>query len=77
MDITLRRCWLRIDQSRKCLYKKGVPFIRDAQEGEGPAVRAGVGACAPAGVEPTPRLLVPGASPARQDARNLRGPGLA
>lgn len=57
MDIDLRRSWLRTEQSRKRLYQKGVLFIRDAQEGEGPTVRAGMGACALEGSGTKPSLV--------------------
>lgn len=73
----MRKCWLRIDQSRKCLYKKGVLFIRGSQEGEGPTVRAGAGACAPAGSGAKPSLVGPRGQPSSAGCRNLRGPGLA
>ena len=63
MDIDLRRSWLRTDQSRKCLYKKGVLLIRDAQEGEGPTVRAGMGACVLAGSGTKPSLVGPRGQP--------------
>lgn len=75
MDIDLRRSWLRTEQSRKRLYQKGVLFIRDAQEGEGPTVRAGMGACALEGSGTKPSLVGSGASLAQlaSYARNLRG----
>lgn len=77
MDINLRRCWLRIDQSRKCLYKKG--FCPSEMHRKGRVPQSGLEwVLVPwQEVEPNPRLLVPGASPAQQDARNLRGRGLA
>ena len=77
MDITLRRCWLRIDQSRKCSTRKG--FRSSEMPRKGRVLQSGLEwVLVPRQeVEPNPRLLVPGASPAQQDARNLRGPGLA
>ena len=55
-------------------YQKGVLFIRDAQEGEGPTVRAGMGACALEGSETKPSLVGPRGQPSSAGCQESQRP---